>query len=66
MKTFNYDIDDCFDAACNSLGKEMGISSKTNSHLSIDKKFFVTKKKKISLYEKFEFALLLIFVKLFI
>lgn len=63
MKTFNYDIDDCFNAACNSLGREMGISSKPNSHLRSDKKFFV---KKISLYEKVEFAILLIFAKLFI
>ncbi|MDQ0476929.1 MULTISPECIES: hypothetical protein [Chryseobacterium] len=66
MKTFNYDIDDCFNAACNSLGREMGISSKPNSHLRSDKKFFVKKKKKISLYEKVEFAILLIFAKLFI
>lgn len=67
MKTFNFDIDECFDAACHSLGKEMGNSSNIseaieNSTIHSSK----TKKKRRSFYKRFESVCLIILVKLFI
>ncbi|MCZ2085030.1 MULTISPECIES: hypothetical protein [unclassified Kaistella] len=67
MKTFNFDVDDCFDSACNSLSKEMG--SCRNADLDLSNKVQLNnnrKKKKMSLYEKLEIVCLLILVKYFL
>lgn len=69
MKTFDFDVDDCFDSACNSLSKEMGTGSKANLDSDLRKKIQMNnnrKKKKMSLYEKIEIACLLLLVKFLI
>jgi hypothetical protein len=65
MKTLNFDIDDCVVTACNSLGREMSSSERTDleSNFSVNDK---SHKNNLSFYKKIEMICLLVLVKLFI
>lgn len=66
MKTFKYNVDKCFDAACHSLGKEMKVSTKQNEGFDPAFSRKKNKKRKLSTYQKIENVCLTNLVKLFI
>ncbi len=66
MKAFKYNVDKCFAAACNSLGKEMGVSTKQNVGFEPAFSQKKSKKRKLSTYQKIENVCLTNLVKLFI